>query len=139
MEKNTKIILAIGVAGLAYFLYKKGLFAKKTIAEVAQDVKKDVVDVVTPKDDIKVNPSPPNPGGLLDRVKAAVEPPTKPCEVTYHNCTRNPRKEIIQIPYDDEKCDTPMRYGGYQPEPPPCAQRGDDDLMIIELFKPMQF
>jgi hypothetical protein len=29
MEKNTKIILAIGIAGLVYFLYKKGLSKKE--------------------------------------------------------------------------------------------------------------
>jgi hypothetical protein len=34
MEKNTKIVIAIGVAGLAYFLYKKGYFAKANVAEV---------------------------------------------------------------------------------------------------------
>ena len=49
MEQNTKLIIAaIGLGGLGYFLYKKGLFGKKTVAEVAQEVKKDVVDVVTP-------------------------------------------------------------------------------------------
>ena len=49
MEQNTKLIIAaVGLGGLGYFLYKKGLFAQKTIAEVAQEVKKDVVDVVTP-------------------------------------------------------------------------------------------
>ena len=118
MEKNTKIILAIGAAGLVYLLYKKGLFANKTIAEVAKDVKNDVVDVVTPD----------------TGKKTAVEPATKPCEITYHNCTRNPRRQIIQIPYDDEKCDTLMRYGGYQPEPPPCAPRGDDMFMVAPEF-----
>jgi hypothetical protein len=115
MEKSTKLIIAaVGLGGLGFFLYKKGLFAKKTISEVAKDVKKDVVDVVTP-------PTPIDTGK-----KTAVEP-TKPCEVTYHNCTPNPRKEIIQIPYDDEKCYTPMRFGGYQPERPPCAQQMPDD------------
>lgn len=50
MEKNTKLIIAaVGLGGLGFYLYKKGLFAKKTIADVAQEVKKDVVDVVTPK------------------------------------------------------------------------------------------
>ena len=57
MEKNTKIVLAIGAAGLAYLLYKKGLFVNKTIAEVAKDVKKDVVDVVKPAEAPIVLPS----------------------------------------------------------------------------------
>jgi hypothetical protein len=49
MEQNTKLfIAAIGLGGLGFFLYKKGLFGKKTISEVAQDVKRDVVDVVKP-------------------------------------------------------------------------------------------
>ena len=50
MEQNTKLIIAaVGLGGLGFFLYKKGLFGKKTVEEVAQEVKKDVVDVVTPK------------------------------------------------------------------------------------------
>jgi hypothetical protein len=57
MEKNTKIVLTIGAAGLAYLLYKKGLFVNKTIAEVAKDVKKDVVDVVKPAEAPIVLPS----------------------------------------------------------------------------------
>jgi hypothetical protein len=58
MEQNTKLIIAaVGLGGLGYFLYKKGLFAQKTIAEVAQEVKKDVVDVVTPKEAPIVLPS----------------------------------------------------------------------------------
>jgi hypothetical protein len=49
MEQNTKLVIAaVGLGGSGYFLYKKGLFAQKTIAEVAQEVKKDVVEVVTP-------------------------------------------------------------------------------------------
>jgi hypothetical protein len=49
MEQNTKLIIAaVGLGGLGFFLYKKGLFGKKTVAEVAQEVKKDVVDVVKP-------------------------------------------------------------------------------------------
>lgn len=36
MEKNTKLIIAaVGLGGLGYFLYKKGLFTKKTTTEVA--------------------------------------------------------------------------------------------------------
>ena len=48
MEKSTKLIIAaVGLGGLGYFLYKKGLFSKTTTTttEVAKDVKK-VDDVV---------------------------------------------------------------------------------------------
>ena len=58
MEQNTKLIIAaIGLGGLGYFLYKKGLFDNKTVTEVAQGVKKDVVDVVTPTQPLIVLPS----------------------------------------------------------------------------------
>jgi hypothetical protein len=53
MEKSTKLIIAaVGLGGLGYFLYKKGLFSKTTTTttEVAKDVKK-VDDVV--KDIVK--------------------------------------------------------------------------------------
>jgi len=64
MEKSTKLIIAaIGLGGLGYFLYKKGLF-KTTTNEVAKDVKK-VDDVV--KDVVKE---------VVDTgKKTAVEPP----------------------------------------------------------------
>lgn len=122
MEQNTKLIIAaVGLGGLGFFLYKKGLFGKKTVAEVAKEVKKDVVDVVTP---------PPTP----------IKTVTKPCQVTYHNCTRNPRKEIIQIPYDDEKCYIPMKYGGYQPDLPPCAeQKIDYDSEVNSKFNQLLY
>jgi hypothetical protein len=125
MEKNTKILLGVGAIIALYLVLKP----KKAIATT-----------------IVTNPTPvgvgivQNPEGDLKPIdtskKATVEPPTKPCEVTYQDCSSNPRKEIIQIPYDDEKCDTPMRYGGYQPEPPPCAGPpnggGRGELMLFE-------
>jgi hypothetical protein len=58
MEQNTKLIIAaVGLGGLGYFLYKKGLFGKKTITQVAQEVKRDVVDVVKPAEPPIVLPS----------------------------------------------------------------------------------
>lgn len=46
MEKSTKLIIAaVGLGGLGYFLYKRGLFSKTTTNEVAKDAKK-VEDVV---------------------------------------------------------------------------------------------
>jgi hypothetical protein len=98
MSKSTTIILmAVGLGGLGYFLYKKGLFVNKTITEVAKEVKNDMVDVVTPD----------------SRKKTTVEPATKPCEVTQWDCGSNP-KETILIPYDAD-CNT------YQWKRPPCA------------------
>jgi hypothetical protein len=46
MKKSTKLIIAaVGLGGLGYFLYKRGLFSKTTTTEVAKEVKK-VEDVV---------------------------------------------------------------------------------------------
>jgi hypothetical protein len=120
MEKQTKILLGIGAVIAAYLILKP----KKALGDLANSGQKDPLaqDIVTPPD-VVTPPPPPVDNGK----KTAVEPATKPCEVTYHNCTPNPRKEIIQIPYDDEKCYTPMRFGGYQPERPPCAQPMPDD------------
>jgi hypothetical protein len=128
MEKSTKLIIAaIGLGGLGFFLYKKGLFAKTTIAEVAKDVKKDVVDVITPKDVVSPPPPPIDTGK-----KTAVEPATKPCEVIKWNCGSNPR-ETIQIPYDANCFD-------YQYEKPPCAPpRGGADERFIKLHQPIFF
>jgi len=67
MEKSTKlIIVAIGLGGLGYFLYKKGLFAKKTTTEIAKDVKKiedkntiveSVGDTIAPKSKVFEEPA----------------------------------------------------------------------------------
>lgn len=47
MEQNTKLVIAaIGLGGLGYFLYKKGLFGNKSVSQVVQEVKNDVVDAV---------------------------------------------------------------------------------------------
>jgi hypothetical protein len=122
MEKNTKILLGVGAVIALYLILKP----KKAVGQ--SDLREPLEDAVTP-------PPPPVDTGK----KTAVEPATKPCEVIYYNCTPNPRIEIIQIPYDDEKCDRLIRYGGYQPDPPPCAPRGDDDNLKLQLFQPMQF
>jgi len=66
---------------------------------------------------------------------------TKDCVVKTYNCVTTTYK-TIQIPIDDEKCDTPMRFGGYQPEPPPCAGPLPDmsnkkfDIMDYENYTP---
>ena len=49
MEQNTKLVIAaVGLGGLGYFLYKKGLFGSKSVTQVVDEVKNDVVEVVTP-------------------------------------------------------------------------------------------
>lgn len=49
MERSTKLIIAaIGLGGLGFFLYKKGLFGNKSVSQVVEEVKQDVVDVVKP-------------------------------------------------------------------------------------------
>ena len=126
MEKNTKILLGVGAVIALYLILKPKKAIATTIVTNPTPVGVGIVDYS------------PLPLPIDTRKKATVEPPTKPCEVTYQDCSSNPRKEIIQIPYDDEKCDTPMRYGGYQPEPPPCAgpPMGGGNEMI---FAPLQF
>ena len=112
MEKSTKLIIAaVGLGGLGYFLYKRGLFAKTTTNEVAKDVKK-VDDVV--KDIVKE---------VIDTGKKTAVETTKPCEVIKWNCGSNPR-ETIQIPYDANCFD-------YQYEKPPCAPPLPDYYMGI--------
>jgi len=58
MELNTKTILvAVGLGGLGYYLYKKGLFSNKTVSDVAKEVKKDVEVVTKPTEPPIVLPS----------------------------------------------------------------------------------
>ena len=124
MEKSTKLIIAaIGLGGLGYFLYKRGLFSKTTTTEVTKDVKK-VDDVVKKVEDAVKT--------IVDTgKKTAVEPATKPCEVIKWNCGSNPR-ETIQIPYD-------ANCNDYQYEMPPCAPpRGGDDI-FIKPYEPIVF
>jgi len=56
---------------------------------------------------------------IVNDKKTAVEPDTKPCEVTYHDCTRNPRRETIQIPIYADCYD-------YQQAKPPCAPQNNE-------------
>ena len=90
MEKSTKLIIAaIGLGGLGYFLYKKGLFAKTTTTEVAKDVKK-VDDVVKKVEDIVKD--------VIDTSKkTAVEPPEK--EIVLDSKPLKPFPKLIEEPY----------------------------------------
>ena len=66
---------------------------------------------------------------------------TKDCVVETYNCVTTTYK-TIQIPIDDDKCDTPKRFGGYQPEFPQCAGPMPDipnkkfDIMDYETYTP---
>jgi hypothetical protein len=90
MEKSTKLIVAaIGLGGLGYFLYKKGLFAKTTTTEVAKDVKK-VDDVVKKVEDIVKD--------VIDTSKkTAVEPLDK--EIVLDSKLLKPFPKLIEEPY----------------------------------------
>ena len=126
MKKSTKLIIAaIGLGGLGYFLYKKGLFAKTTTTEVAKDVKK-VDDVVKKVEDIVKD--------VVDTGKKTAVELTKECVQVGYDCTTN-TYNTIQIPIDADCND-------YQPAMPPCAPRGGgpgggEDF--IKLYEPIGF
>jgi hypothetical protein len=119
MEKSTKLIIAaVGLGGLGYFLYKRGLFAKTTTTEVAKDVKK-VDDVV--KDIVKE---------VIDTGKKTAVELTKECVQEGYDCT-NTTYNTIKIPIDADCND-------YQPAMPQCAPpRGGEDF--IKLYEPIGF
>jgi hypothetical protein len=105
MEKSTKLIIAaVGLGGLGYLLYKRGLFSKTTTTEVAKDVKK-VDDVV--KDVVKE---------VVDTGKKTAVELTKDCVQVGYDCT-NTTYNTIQIPID-------ANCNEYQPAMPQCAGPG---------------
>ena len=124
MEKGTKLIIAtLGLGGLGYFLYKKGLFAKTTTTEVAKDVKK-VDDVVKKVEDIVKE--------VIDTGKKTAVERTKDCVQVGYDCT-NTTYDTIQIPID-------AYCNDYQPAMPPCAPpMGGRGGVEFELFQPIQF
>jgi hypothetical protein len=104
MEKSTKLIIAaIGLGGLGYFLYKKGLFSKTTTTEIAKDVKIDD-DIV--KDIVKE---------VVDTGKKTAVELTKDCVQVGYDCT-NTTYNTIKIPID-------ANCAEYQPAMPQCAPR----------------
>jgi hypothetical protein len=121
MEKSTKLIIAaVGLGGLGYFLYKRGLFAKTTTTEVAKDVKK-VDDVV--KDIVKE---------VIDTGKKTAVELTKDCVQVGYDCT-NTTYNTIKIPIDADCRE-------YQPAMPQCAPpRGGEDESFIKIYEPIGF
>jgi len=106
MEKSTKLIIAaVGLGGLGYFLYKRGLFSKTTTTEVAKDVKK-VDDVVKKVEDVVKQ--------VIDTGKKTAVELTKDCVQVGYNC-RNNTYNTIQIPID-------ANCAEYQPAKPQCAE-----------------
>ena len=94
MEQNTKLVIAaVGLGGLGYFLYKKGLFAQKTIAEVAQEVKKDVVEVVTPTP----TPTPTQPPIVLPSTDGTVNQYPIAAVVTSSQEGRQPTGQKVRL------------------------------------------
>ena len=124
MEKGTKLIIAtLGLGGLGYFLYKKGLFAKTTTTEVAKDVKK-VDDVVKKVEDIVKE--------VIDTGKKTDVELTKECVQVGYDCT-NTTYNTIKIPIDADCND-------YQPAMPQCAPPfGGGDESFIKLYEPIGF
>jgi hypothetical protein len=119
MEKSTKLIIAaVGLGGLGYFLYKRGLFAKTTTTEVAKDVK---VDDNIVKDIVKE---------VVDTGKKTAVELTKDCVLQYYRCTLPSIYETIQIPIDAD-------CGRYQPPNPPCAP--PDEMPKKEFYDPIGF
>lgn len=123
MTKNTKIALGIGAAIVLYLILKP---KKAAAATTAGTTPEPVIDpqppvptnpVTEPIPVEQANPSPPNPSGLTDQVKATVEPQTKPCEVTHWSCYGNNTVETIQIAYDDN-------CNNHQLAMPNCAPMG---------------
>jgi hypothetical protein len=115
MNKSTKLIIAaLGLGGLGYFLYKKGLFSKTTTIEVAKDVK---VDDNIVKDIVKE---------VVDTGKKTAVELTKDCVQVGYDCTKN-TYNTIKIPLDAECND-------YQPAMPQCAPpRGNEKLIPIDF------
>jgi len=119
MEKTTKLIIAaVGLGGLGYFLYKKGLFSKTTTTEVAKDVKK--VDYVV-KDVVKE---------VVDTGKKTAVELTKDCVQIGYDCT-NTTYNTIQIPIDADCRE-------YQPAMPRCAAP-DWRPPKEEIYEPIGF
>lgn len=121
MGKSTNLIIAaVGLGGLGYFLYKKGLFSKTTTTEVAKDIKK-VDDVVKKVDDVVKT--------VVDTgKKTAVEPLTKDCVQVGYDCT-NTTYNTIQIPIG-------ANCNEYQPAMPQCAPPPD---RREKLYEPIGF
>jgi hypothetical protein len=121
MEKNTKIALGIGVAIALYLILKP----KKASATTTTDGIKDPLEIVP---DLVPLPSPPNPDGLKDEVKATVEPQTKDCVQVGYDCRQN-TYDTIQIPLDADCND-------YQPAMPNCAppMGGGGEFLVAPDF-----
>jgi hypothetical protein len=126
MEKNTKILLGLGAVIAAYLILKPKKAAAQTsvvastldeieLKKVIEQVKNEVIDVVTPDTD-----------------KKNLEPDTKLCVLKYYKCNFPTIFETIKIPiYDD--------CGKYQPERPACEQLdiiyiGDSALEVEEQY-----
>lgn len=120
MNKSTKLILAaVGLGGLAYLLYKKGVFAnKKTATQVAKEVAKEVVkkveEVVQPVENTYVEPQPsPPPPQPTVIYSPDVEYPKegKLAEVVYTQTSFEPstydqpnvEDRIVKIDYTSDK------------------------------------
>jgi hypothetical protein len=137
MTKNTKILLGIGAAIALYLIFKpKSAVAQTNTASTPEPVIDPQPSVPTepvtePLPVEQENPSPPNPSGLTDQVKATVEPQTKDCVQVGYNCQTN-TYNTIQIPIGED-------CANYQPAMPNCAPPmggGGDRFMVAPEFFP---
>jgi hypothetical protein len=113
MEKSTKLIVAaIGLGGLGYFLYKRGLFGKTT-TEVAKDLKKEVKDAVAPIVDTgkKTEVEPPEEVVKIDKPLPSqpvyTTDPVYTPPVSSQPITIYPTDELYPV---DQKLIAPPRY-----------------------------
>lgn len=133
MTKNTKIALGIGAAIVLYLILK----SKKAVTETTTATTPEpVIDPQpsVPTEPLPVeesNPSPANPSGLTDQVKATVEPQTKDCVQVGYNC-QTQTYNTIQIPIGADCSD-------YQPVMPNCAPPmggGGGEFLVAPEFLP---
>lgn len=94
MEQNTKLVIAaIGLGGLGYFLYKKGLFGSKSVTQVVEEVKDDVVEVVTPTP----TPTPTQPPIVLPSTDGTVNQYPIAAVVTSSQEGRQPTGQKVRL------------------------------------------
>lgn len=148
MKKSTKLIIAaVGLGGLGYFLYKKGLFGKKVTTEVTKDVKKveDVVKkivqpIVEPIGDTIAPRSPILPEPVYTPIWAQTE--IYPSDVLYPqegNLVKKPDNNFYEVdtydrlPVEDRTVRIDYSSGRYNPEE--TFEYAEKDLNNVRLNK----
>jgi hypothetical protein len=126
MEKQTKILIGVGVAIALYLILKP---KKPSATAATPDVVGNQPPISIGVDKVQSDSSDSSSdSGTLDTPvdtgkKTAVEPTTKDCVQVGYNCREN-IYNTIQIPIDAD-CNK------YQPAMPNCAPRSGDDMMMV--------